>query len=167
VSGNASNVALAAVRRSNVNRINLLGLPLICLAAVGIRAVSTNRTLAVGRVAVCLALFVTFARDCFGPFRNRIAAAFHPSRGAAIRADSKAVSGKICATNMPTHSYAYVAFYDRADPRDFSRTVVYQHQRSEFLEVESFGRFTLPKAPCFIPHAKSWPGDLTGCDGRL
>jgi hypothetical protein len=140
--------ALAAVQRSNINRINLLWLPFIYFAAVGMSTVSRNRTLAVGLVAVHLALFVTFARDYFGPYRNRTAGVFHPSYGAAIRTATQAVSGKICVTTLPTNSYAYVAFYDRTDPREFARTVVYQHDRAEFLEVESFGRFTFGTQRC-------------------
>jgi hypothetical protein len=141
-------LALAAVERGNINRLNLLWLPFIYFAAVGMRTVSRNRTLAVGLVAVHLALFVTFARDYFGPYRNRTAGVFHPSYGAAIRTATKAVSGKICVTNLPTNSYAYVGFYDRTDPREFARTVVYQHDGNEFLEVESFGRFTFGTERC-------------------
>jgi hypothetical protein len=141
-------LALAAVQRSNINRINLLWLPFIYFTAVGMHTVSRNRTLAVGLVAVHLALFVTFARDYFGPYRDRTAGAFHPSYGAAIRTATQAVSGKICVTTLPTNSYAYVAFYDRTDPREFARTVVYQHDRAEFLEVESFGRFTFGTQRC-------------------
>jgi hypothetical protein len=140
--------ALAAVQRSNINRINLLWLPFIYFAAVGMRTVSTNRTVAVGLVVVHLALFVTFARDYFGSYRYRTAGAFHPSYGAAIRTATKAVSGKICVTNLPTNSYAYVAFYDRTDPREFARTVVYRDHSNEFLDVESFGRFTFGTERC-------------------
>lgn len=141
-------LALAAVQRSNVNRINLLWLPFIYFAAVGMHTVSRNRTLAVGLVAVHLALFVTFASDYFGPYRNRTAGVFHPSYGAAIRTATKAVSGNICVTTVPTNSYAYVGFYDRTDPREFARTVVYQPGGGEFLEVESFGRFTFGTQRC-------------------
>jgi hypothetical protein len=141
-------IALAAVQRSDITRLNLLWLPFIYFAAVGMSTASRNRTVAAGLVTVHLVLFVNFARDYFDAYRYRTAGAFHPSYGAAIRAATKAVSGKICVTSIPTLSYAYVAFYDRTDPREFARTVVYRHDPAEFLAVESFGRFTFGTESC-------------------
>jgi 4-amino-4-deoxy-L-arabinose transferase-like glycosyltransferase len=141
-------VALAAVEESNINRINLLWLPLIYFAAVGLRTVGRNRMLVIGLVAVHLLLFVGFARDYFGPYRDRTAGAFYPSYGAAIRAATRAVPGKICVTNTPCFSYAFVVFYDRSDPREFAKTVEYENDGSEFQGVRSFGRFTFGIERC-------------------
>jgi hypothetical protein len=134
-------VGLAAIQDGNINRVNLLWLPLVYFAAVGLRTVGRSRFLVSGLVAVHLALFIGFASEYFGPYRDRTAGAFYPSYGAAIRAATKAVAGKICVTNSPCFSYAFVLFYDRSDPREFAKTVVYEGE-GEFQGVKSYGRFT-------------------------
>jgi hypothetical protein len=141
-------VALAAVQDGNINRVNLLWLPLVYFAAVGLRAVARSRVLVFGLVAVHLALFAGFASEYFGPYRDRTAGAFYPSYGAAIRAATTAVPGKICVTNRPCFSYAFVLFYDRSDPREFAKTVVYENDSGEFRGVKSFGRFTFGSERC-------------------
>jgi hypothetical protein len=141
-------VALAAIQEGNINRLNLLWPPLVYFAAVGLRAVGKNRVLAMGLVAVHLALFASFAYEYFGAYRDRTDGAFYPSYGAAIRAAAKAVPGKICATNRPCFSYAFVLFYDPIDPREFAKTVVYEGDGGEFQGVRSYGRYTFGIERC-------------------
>ena len=141
-------VALAAIQEGNINRLNLLWPPLVYFAAVGLRTVARNRILAAGLVAVHLLLFAGFTSEYFGAYRDRTASAFYPSYGAAIRAAAKAVPGKICATNNPCFSYAFVLFYDPIDPRAFAKTVVYEHDDGEFQGVASYGRYTFGIERC-------------------
>ncbi len=82
----ATALALAAIQDSNINRINLLWLPVVYFAAVGLRTVARNRFVSVGSVAVHLALFAGFASTYFGAYRDRTASAFFPSFGQAINA---------------------------------------------------------------------------------
>ncbi len=138
----ASAILLAMVQEVNINRINLLWPPLVFFAAVGLRAVAKTRLVAGLLVVVHVALFAAFSYDYFGDYRDRTAGAFYPGYGPAIRAASHAVSGNICATNNPCFSYAFVLFYDRTDPREFARTVVYEAGGGEFQGVRSFGRYT-------------------------
>jgi hypothetical protein len=141
-------LALAAIQDSNINRINLLWLPVVYFAAVGLRTVARNRLIAVGLVAVHLAAFAGFASTYFGSYRERTASAFFPGFGQAINAASDAVPGKICVTNGPCMSYSFVLFYRRIDPNQFVRTVVYQNDGGEFLNVSAFDRYTFGMERC-------------------
>jgi hypothetical protein len=135
-------VALGAVQSVNINRANLIWLPLFYLAAVGLRTLARSRTTAVALVIVHLLFFASFAHEYFGDYRDRTAGAFYPSYGQAIRAASRAVPGKICVTNSPCFSYAFVLFYDPIDPREFQRTVDYGKTDGEFQDIRGYGRYT-------------------------
>lgn len=141
-------VLLALVQDVNINRINLLWLPLVFLAAVGLRTVAKNGRVAAALVVVHLLLFAGFAHAYFGAYREQTAGAFYPGYGQAIRAASRAVPGAICVTNRPCFSYAFVLFYDPPDPRAFAQTVVYENDGSEFQGVRSFGRYTFGTERC-------------------
>ncbi len=143
----ATALALAAIQDSNINRINLLWLPVVYFAAVGLRTVARNRVVAAGLVAIHLALFASFASDYFGAYRDRTASAFFPSFGQAVNAASEAVPGRICVTSSVSFPYALVLFYRRIDPREFARTVVYEGG-GEMQGVASFGRYTFGLDHC-------------------
>ncbi len=138
---------LATIQEGNINRLNLLWLPVVYYAAVGLRRVAACRRLVAALVAVHLVLFAAFAANYFGPYRGRTAGAFYPSFGRAIRAAAAAVPGPICVTNNPCFAYAFVLFYDRTDPREFARTAVYEGD-GEFQGVASFGRYTFGLERC-------------------
>ena len=144
----ATTLALAAIQESNINRINLLWLPVVYFAAVGLRAVARNRVVTASLVAIHLALFASFASTYFGAYRDRTASAFFPSFGQAVNAASEAVHGRICVTNGVTFPYALVLFYRRIDPREFARTVVYEEGGGEMQGVASFGRYTFGLDHC-------------------
>jgi 4-amino-4-deoxy-L-arabinose transferase-like glycosyltransferase len=139
---------LAAIQDGNVNRLNILWMPIIYFAAVGLRMVAQRRAVAAGLVVVHLVLFTVFAATYFGPYRDRTASAFFPSFGKAIHAASQAVAGKICVTNSPCFAYSFVLFHERIDPREFAKTVVYENDGGEFQGVSSFGRYTFGTEHC-------------------
>jgi hypothetical protein len=148
-------VALAAVQEVNINRVNLIWLPLVYLAAVGMRTVATKRLVGMGLVVVHLLLFTSFAVEYFGPYTQHTAGAFYPSYGKAIQTARAAVPGKICVTDNPVFSYAFVLFYDQTDAREFARTVHYETDGSEFQHVRSFGRYTFGIDHC-APDTEAW-----------
>jgi Dolichyl-phosphate-mannose-protein mannosyltransferase len=142
-------LALAAIQDSNINRINLIWLPLVYFAAVGLASMAKTRFVAAALVTVHLGLFVNFAATYFGDYRDKTASAFFPSFGQAVNAASDAVPGKICVTNssvcMP---YALVLFYRRIDPHQFIATVDYAKGDDEFQDVNSFDRYTFGLDRC-------------------
>ena len=141
-------VALAAIQEGNINRLNLIWLPVVYYAAAGIRAAAKSRFVAVGVVAIHLAFFASFASTYFGDYRERTASAFFPSFGQAVNVASESVPGKVCVTNSVCFPYALVLFYERTDPREFAKTVAYEPGGGEFQSVASFGRFTFGLDHC-------------------
>jgi hypothetical protein len=144
----ATGIALGTVEDANINRVNLLWLPLVYYAAVGLRWAARRRMVGVGLVAAHLLFFASFVSEYFGRYTGTTAGAFYPSYGQAIRKATASVDGRICVTNGPVFSYAFVLFYDRTDPREFAKTVVYDGDDGEFQGVRSFGRYTFGTERC-------------------
>jgi hypothetical protein len=141
-------LALAAVQDSNINRINLLWLPVVYLAGCGLRAVARTRLATLALVGVHLWLFAFFLSAYFGAYRQQTSSAFFPSFGQAINFASDQVPGKICVTNSPFMAYSFVLFYRRTDPHQFVKTVVYQPNTGEFQQVLAFDRYTFGTDRC-------------------
>jgi hypothetical protein len=141
-------VALAAIQDSNINRVNLLWLPVVYFAAVGLASIARRRALVAALVAIHLVFFAAFADNYFGEYRDKTASAFFPGFGQAVNAASDAVPGKVCVTNGACMPYALVLFYRRTDPHQFIATVNYARNDDEFQEVLSFDRYTFGLDRC-------------------
>jgi hypothetical protein len=144
----ATAVALAAIQDSNINRINLLWLPVVYFAALGLASIAKRKTITVALVVAHLALFAAFAHNYFGEYRDKTESAFFPGFGRAVNAASDAVPGKICVTMGACMPYALVLFYRRIDPHRFISTVTYASSEDEFQDVLAFDRYTFGLDRC-------------------
>jgi hypothetical protein len=161
----ATSVVLAAAEPVNINRINLVFLPLIFFAAVGVRVVAASRLitnalvgphrrilaerlLLAGLVAVFCISFLRFSDKYFGSYREEASAAFFSSFGDAINRAADSTSGPLCITGRVNQPYVFVLFYRRLDPRIFIRTVQYENPGAQFQNVLSFDRFTFGLEQC-------------------
>lgn len=139
-------VTLGMIQDSNINRINLLWIPLVYLVAVGLDHVATDKWRTVALVAVHLGLLACFCGTYFGS--GRLASeGFFPQFGRAVGVATAAVKGDVCVTNRVNMPYALVLFFDRTNPHVFAKTVVYEGE-GEFQGVRSFGRFTFGLDRC-------------------
>jgi 4-amino-4-deoxy-L-arabinose transferase-like glycosyltransferase len=144
----AAAVVLGASEEVNVNRINLVFLPLIFFTAVGIRALAASRVLLAAIIAFYCFAFVSFTHKYFGSYRAQASAAFYPSFGKAIDTASSATSGPLCITGRVNQPYIFVLFYRRIDPHVFEHTVTYENPGAEFQNVSSFDRYTFGLDRC-------------------
>jgi hypothetical protein len=141
-------LSVFALAEININRVNILFVPLIFFAAVAIRELAVSRAALAGVVAFFCLLFVQFAHSYFGSYRAAVAPAFHARLGDAISEVSRSTTGPVCITALAAAPYVYVLFYRKIDPNVFLRSVRYVNPGAEFQEVASFGRYTFGLDRC-------------------
>jgi len=141
-------VAVAASETVNINRINVIFLPLIYFAAVGIRALASSRLLMAIVIAYYCVSFGQFADRYFGTYRAEASTAFFDHFGDAVDTAASATSGPICITERVNEPYIFVLFYRKTDPHVFTETVTYENPGAEFENVASFDRFTFGLNRC-------------------
>jgi 4-amino-4-deoxy-L-arabinose transferase-like glycosyltransferase len=156
-------VVLAAAETININRVNLVFLPIIFFAAVGIRAIAEAvasfavkiRPLVVFRAVLtaivvyyCVS-FAYFTRAYFGAsYRAQIGDAFFAHFGDAINRAASATTGPLCITDHVNEPYVFVLFYRKLDPHLFEQTVQYENPGAEFQNVATFDRYTFGLDRC-------------------
>ena len=143
---------LALAMPVNINRINILFLPLIYLTARALVFVwERSRLLAGGLVLLCLVWFGLFVNTYYKSYPAQIGAAFNESFGEALKEASQRTAGTIYITKEVHLPYAYVLFYTQPAPRDFLDTVVYLEPEAEFRDALSFGRYRFVEAAAMPP----------------
>lgn len=135
--------AIGILVHVNVNRVNLIFIPIIIFAAWGIVLVFDYihpKMIFVPLVAYLLC-FANFERDYFTIYKDRISENFCEGIGAAVEfANAKAkMNSKIYVD--PNVSYPRVLFYGKVDLKSYLSTVRYTNFPSAFLYVYSFDRY--------------------------
>jgi hypothetical protein len=159
----AAGVVLAAAEPININRVNVVFIPIIFFAAVGIRTIAVeivplavgSRPILVSRVVLAafvayyLISFAYFTRAYFGAsYRAQIGGAFFAHFGDAINRAASATTGPLCITDHVNEPYIFVLFYRELDPRVFEQTVQYENRGAEFQNVATFDRYTFGLDRC-------------------
>lgn len=140
----ASLLLFVLMNNTNINRVNIIFIPLILLTAIGVEDVikQDKRRLLSIALAYYL-LFTGFITDYMKLYVEQPNHSFNSGLGEAIeKANSMAdeddtiyVSGEI---NMP---YMFVLFYTKVPPQDFLATRQIKDLDKEFQSVSSFGHY--------------------------
>jgi 4-amino-4-deoxy-L-arabinose transferase-like glycosyltransferase len=154
-----SSVVLAAMVVINVNHVNIVFIPLIYFAAVGIRAVvvyippivlgltgtramAASRLLLAGFLVYFSVSLVQFADRYFGSYKAEASHEFFAGLGPAIKLAAASTAERVCITGEVNEPYIFVLFYLHVDPHVFLRSVVYSNPGAESQWVSSFDRYT-------------------------
>lgn len=137
-------LGVGLVIRVNINRINLLFIPLVLFTAIGAAGIGG----AIGKrgaaliAAIYLAFFAAFAGYYFGDYADAISASFGSGLDRALCevADEETVC-------VSAHiSYPKVLFYTSYPVQTYADTVEYTNYPSAFLSVKSFEGFEFIKS---------------------
>jgi hypothetical protein len=156
---------LAASESVDINRINIIFLPLVYFAAVGIHALGAVRVsnfrpaLAAVLAYFCLE-FALFTHAYFGSYRAEVSRAFFAHFGDAINTSAKETTGQVCITDRVTEPYVFVLFYRKIDPHDFVNTALYDDPHAAFAHVSSFGRYTFGLSNCDAATTQAYVADI-------
>ncbi len=139
---------LGALVEVNVNRVNLLFIPLVLLAGLGLGWLwERRRAWAAPFAAVYLLLFVCFQTYYFTGYRQEIGRSFGEGLEQALAA-AETCEGTVCISESVY--YPQVLFFTRTPADEFRATVEYRAYPAAYLQARSFGRFVFgfdPAAP--------------------
>ncbi len=128
--------------RGNVNRLNMLWLPLVYCSALGCGWIARRlrRWAWFPLAGVCICLFVFLQSYCaaFGGEGN---VNFFPGLGGAIREAERIGAETVYITDKVNQPYIFALFYTRTPPEDFTRSVVYRNPDGAFRWVDRFDGF--------------------------
>ena len=140
--------ALALLERVNINRINIVYLPLAYYLAVGILYVGRLRIVLAAIVAGYAVAFALFAHAYFGSFPPEAGGAFYVSLREAIEKASDATIGDVCVTGQVNQPYIFVLFQRKFDPHRYLSTVRFEDPHAAIHTVISFDRYTFGLENC-------------------
>lgn len=126
----------------NINRINMIYIPLIYFSGVGV----LDLTRRLGRLAPlpAAAYLLSFALFCgtYGTqFRQTASPDFFEGFGPAIRYAETLNADREYITDQVQMPYIFVLFYNRIPPGEFLRTIQYLNPGADFQWAASFGKY--------------------------
>ena len=145
---------LSILLHQNINRINVLFIPVIYFVTVGIRFLAEKqREMCANVLCMILAAAGLFVQYYTGPeYRHQIGFEFMDGYGEAVRyADSLNKNIVYCVDQFDDENvrggYVLLMYYCEIDPVLFHKTVQYDYVDSEFRKAKSFDRyrFILPQ----------------------
>ena len=151
-----ASVAFSLMVKQNINRINVLFIPVVYFVAVGVIFLSKNfKELFVVAFCLILAASVMFVKDYFGKdYRQQIGVDFMKGFGeAAVYADSLKSDTLYCADayydGRIKGGYLLLAYYCKVDPNVFNSTVNYYVNDTQFRYATNFSKyvFMIPDDP--------------------
>ncbi|MBQ9411647.1 MAG: glycosyltransferase family 39 protein [Oscillospiraceae bacterium] len=166
----ASALVCGVLIRVNINRINMLWLPLIYFSALGLWAALQKlrlwALLPAAGIAVCFALFLSGYGAALGRSGN---ANFFPGLGEAIRAALAQNAGTVYVSNVVNQPYIFALYYGEIPPETFVESVEYSDPDAAFRQVERFAGFEFSdpdRADVLVLHGSELAGrNVTGIYG--
>lgn len=128
--------------RVNVNRINMIWLPLVYFSALGCRQIGRLlgrfAPMALAGIVLCFAVFLGSYCAAFGGNGN---VNFFPGLGGAIRAAEETGAETVYITDRVNQPYIFALFYTETPPEDFLASVQYRNPEGAFRRVDRFAGF--------------------------
>ena len=136
-----SGLLCAFLVNGNINRLNMLWLPLIYFSAVGCHTLfsRTGRWAALPLLgaAACFVIFLNSYASAFGGEGN---AAYFPGLGEAITA-ARAEGETVYVTKRVNQPYIFALFYTQTPPEQFAAGVEYSDMHAAFRQVKRYPGF--------------------------
>ena len=141
--------AIGVLIHVNVNRVNLIFMPIIVLAAQGIVYAFNYihpRTICIPLVAY-LFCFACFEKDYFTTYKEQISDVFCEGIGDAVEFANSQLSPDSKMYVDPDVSYPRILFYGKVDLNSYLSTVKYTNFPSAFLYVQEFDKYVFTNNP--------------------
>lgn len=132
---------------SNINRINMLWLPLCYFIALGLFELSVSMRMLYFIPALCVVVsFMIFAYSYVNDFGTGKMGAYFPGLGEAISYTEKQNPKSVYVSGKVNSPYIFVLFYGQIPPHEFIDDVRYVNPNDEFRWVRSFGKYSFGNA---------------------
>ena len=142
-----SSLAASFFIRVNVNRMNMIYLPLIWYQGRGLSLTGRRIALSAAQAAALLTAAGLFAGFYFGAYAQRLSPLFFGGLGEAIEYAEELDGGEIWISSRVNMPYIFALFYSRTPPGEFIESVVYEDPDAAFRQVRAFGRFRFGDSP--------------------
>lgn len=138
-------IILTFICDPNINRLNIIMIPIIYYTIIGIYLVVNDRKkVAIGIAILYVISFGLFMKKYFSEDCNEYET-FESDLEEVIQYVDKIENKDIYITNKIKSSYMYTLFYTQYDTREFVDTAEYENKYVEFREVNSFGKYHFQK----------------------
>ncbi|MCR4770825.1 MAG: glycosyltransferase family 39 protein [Oscillospiraceae bacterium] len=142
-----SSLAASFFIRVNVNRMNMIYLPLIWYQGRGLSLTGRRIALSAAQAAALLTAAGLFAGFYFGAYAQRLSPLFFGGLGEAIEYAEELDGGEIWISGRVNMPYIFALFYSRTPPGEFIESVVYEDPDAAFRQVRAFGSFRFGDSP--------------------
>ena len=133
---------LLLIIQGNINRLNIIFIPLIYFTAVGTEDILRRiPNLKIIFFSFFLILFGFFCFSYFGKHQDFIGEYFYDGLGESIEESGELGYENIEITNSINSSYIFALFYDQIDTAEYIDTVKMSNEGSAFEQVSSFGQY--------------------------
>lgn len=147
-----ASVMIGLLQPVNINRLNLIFIPLIlCIALPLLWLAERWRMALVLIVGVFLIGFVAFTRDYHdAQYREQANRAFFTGLLPALELARQAGMSDtpICVTGSINMPYVFVLFSEQMNPADYLEEIKYLDPRAPFRQVRALGRYTFGRQHC-------------------
>lgn len=125
---------------SNINRINMIWLPLIYFSALGCHVIfRALRVWSILPIAAILLGCVLFVQDYTDTFHQNVN--YYPGLGSAVEYAAAQEPDSIYITDYVNQPYIFALFYTQTPPEVFAQSVEYRDASAAFRQVERFAGF--------------------------
>ncbi len=143
-------MVVGILQPANINRLNIIFIPLILCVAVCLVWLNTQVKYALSvSIGILMLGFVFFSFSYHGPeYRQQIDFKFHVGLLPTLAFARQVGNGPICMTDQINMPYIFALFAEQLNPASFLSTVVYADPQAPLREVLSFGRYTFGIKSC-------------------
>jgi asparagine N-glycosylation enzyme membrane subunit Stt3 len=138
-----ASVSIGVMQPANINRINLIFIPLIlCISVFLVKLYKNYKHISL--VAICLFLigFIGFTLDYHGDdFRKHANELFYEGLIPALNVAKQEVDAPICVTDTVHQIYIYVLYSEKMNPADYANTIQWVDYRDPFRDTHTLGRY--------------------------
>jgi hypothetical protein len=140
------------IQPPNVNRVNILFIPLILCVAAALDWIIRDRKILVVPVFLVLSSYtVLFWREYTGPdYRSAVGWDFNNGLIPAIQSTMDYPQTPVCITNELNMPYIYVELVDLRNPKDYLSGIQYMDPNVKFRIVEHMGRYSFGIQNCAL-----------------
>jgi len=135
-------IVTALVTDINVNRINIIFIPVAYFISVSLAEFSSvHKAVNYAIVGVCVVLFVSFGRNYTSQWERNIKPSFFASYNKALDYATEQTDGDIYISTDINQPYMLTLFYTQAPPQQYISTVEKSRAGVAFEQINSFDRF--------------------------